>query len=55
MRLGHWFYILPLRLRSIFRSRQVERDLDEEFPNATRLGGLNSRPVSLDSLSSASL
>src|SRR5215469_2296320 len=31
MRLQHWFYTIPLRLRSIFRRRQVERDLDEEL------------------------
>ncbi len=31
MRLEHWFYTVPLRLRSIFRSPQVERDLDEEL------------------------
>src|SRR5262245_56779396 len=31
MRVQHWFYTIPLRLRSIFRSRQVERDLDEEL------------------------
>src|SRR5262245_29070943 len=31
MRLQHWFYTIPLRLRSIFRHRQVEQDLDEEL------------------------
>src|SRR5262245_36101500 len=31
MRLKHWFYIIPLRLRSIFRRRQVEQELDEEL------------------------
>src|SRR5215471_11395919 len=31
MRLQHWFYTTPLRLRSIFRRRQVEQDLDEEL------------------------
>jgi len=31
MRVQHWFYTIPLRLRSIFRGRQVERDLDEEL------------------------
>src|SRR5215471_10285276 len=31
MRVQHWFYTVPLRLRSIFRRRQVERDLDEEL------------------------
>ena len=31
MRVQHWFYTIPLRLRSIFRRRQVERDLDEEL------------------------
>jgi hypothetical protein len=27
----HWFYTIPLRLRSLFRRRQVERDLDDEL------------------------
>ena len=31
MRPEHWFYTVPLRLRSLFRSRQVEQDLDEEL------------------------
>src|SRR5262245_36880407 len=31
MRVQHWFYTIPLRLRSIFRRRQVERDLDDEL------------------------
>lgn len=31
MRLEHWFYTIPLRLRSLFRRSQVERELDEEF------------------------
>jgi predicted permease len=31
MRLKHWFYVIPLRLRSLFRRRQVEQELDEEF------------------------
>jgi len=31
MRLEHWLYKLPLRLRSLFRRRQVERDLDDEL------------------------
>jgi predicted permease len=31
MRVQHWFYTIPLRLRSIFRRRQVERELDEEL------------------------
>jgi len=31
MRAENWLYTLPLRLRSIFRRRQVERELDEEF------------------------
>lgn len=31
MRLQHWFYMLPLRLRSLFRRRQVEAELDEEL------------------------
>src|SRR6201991_2480209 len=31
MRLEHWFYIVPLRLRSLFRRGQVEAELDEEL------------------------
>src|ERR1051325_3543052 len=31
MRLQHWFYTIPLRLRSIFRRQQVDQDLDEEL------------------------
>jgi predicted permease len=31
MRRTHWFYTLPLRLRSLFRRRQVEQELDEEL------------------------
>src|ERR1700746_1750077 len=27
----HWLYSLPLRLRSLFRRREVERDLDDEM------------------------
>ena len=31
MRLQHWPYTIPLRLRSTFHRRQVERDLDDEL------------------------
>ena len=31
MRIEHWLYTVPLRLRSIFRGGQVERELDEEL------------------------
>src|SRR6266699_3508020 len=31
MRLEHWLYTMPLRLRSLFRRQQVEQDLDEEL------------------------
>jgi macrolide transport system ATP-binding/permease protein len=31
MRIRHWFYTAPLRLRSIFRRNQVELELDEEI------------------------
>src|SRR5262245_1652467 len=31
MRFKHWLYTVPLRLRSLFRRRQVERELDEEL------------------------
>ncbi|HEU0138236.1 MAG TPA: ABC transporter permease [Bryobacteraceae bacterium] len=31
MRLEHWFYIVPSRLRSLLRRSQVERELNEEL------------------------
>jgi predicted permease len=31
MRLKNWFHTVPLRLRSLFRRSQVERELDEEL------------------------
>jgi predicted permease len=31
MRVKHWFYTVPLRLRSLFRRAQVEQELDEEL------------------------
>jgi predicted permease len=31
MRFIRWFYTVPLRLRSLFRRRQVEQELDEEL------------------------
>src|SRR5688572_27377795 len=31
MRFEHWFFTLPLRLRSLFRRGRVEQELDEEF------------------------
>src|SRR5215475_13534932 len=31
MRFEHWFYTLPLRLRSLFRRAKVEQELDEEL------------------------
>src|SRR5271165_5598084 len=31
MRLEHWLYALPLRLRSLFRRERVEQELDEEL------------------------
>jgi hypothetical protein len=31
MRLEHWLYTIPLRLRSIFRRSQVEQELNEEL------------------------
>jgi hypothetical protein len=31
MRFTRWFYTIPLRLRSLFRRRQVEQELDEEL------------------------
>src|SRR5581483_6119138 len=31
MRLEHWLYTLPLRIRSIFRRSRVEQELEEEL------------------------
>lgn len=31
MRLEHWMYTIPLRLRSLFRRNRVEQELDEEL------------------------
>jgi predicted permease len=31
MRIEHWIYTVPLRLRSLFRRTRVEQDLDEEL------------------------
>jgi predicted permease len=31
MRIEHWFYEIPLRLKSLFRRRQIEQDLDDEL------------------------
>src|SRR5580658_698836 len=31
MRVEHWLYTLPLRLRSLFRRNRVEQELDEEL------------------------
>jgi putative ABC transport system permease protein len=31
MRLQRWFYVVPLRLRSLLRRGQVEQELDEEL------------------------
>src|SRR5438046_10580439 len=31
MRIEHWWFTAPLRLRSILRGRRVERELDEEL------------------------
>src|SRR5262245_17952582 len=31
MRFEHWWYMLPLRLRSLFRRTRVEQELDEEL------------------------
>jgi hypothetical protein len=31
MRMEHWFYEIPLRVRSLFRRTRVEQELDEEL------------------------
>jgi hypothetical protein len=33
MRIEHWFYAVPLRLRSLFRRQRVDEELDEELQN----------------------
>ena len=43
MRMEHWFYAVPLRLRSLFRRRQVEQELDEElqYHLERKIGGIH--------------
>src|SRR6478672_5238396 len=44
MRLEHWWFTAPLRLRSILRRRRVEREPDEARHRALRaMGGLEQR------------
>ena len=31
MRPKHWIYTVPLRLRSLFRQRETDQELDEEL------------------------
>src|SRR5262249_4292161 len=31
MRMEHWFYTVPLRLRSLFRRKRVDQELDDEL------------------------
>ena len=31
MRPEHWFFTVPLRIRSLFRRRRVETEMDEEL------------------------
>ena len=31
MRIEHWLYSVPLRLRSLFRRERVEQELDDEL------------------------
>ena len=42
MRIEHWLYVVPLRLRSLFRPQRVEQELDEEHQRerTDRLGGM---------------
>jgi len=37
MRFEHWVYTLPLRLRSLFRRTQVDRELQEELQDHLEL------------------
>jgi macrolide transport system ATP-binding/permease protein len=57
MRVQHWFYTIPLRLRSIFRRAQVERDLDEElqYHLDKKIEELLSRGLDLAEVRSAAL
>ena len=48
MRLEHWLYKLPLRIRSLFRRSQMEKDLREEFefPLEKRMHALQEQGMS---------
>ena len=37
MRVEHWVYTIPLRLRSLFRRTQVDRELQEELQDHLEL------------------
>jgi hypothetical protein len=45
MRLEHWLYTIPLRLRSIFRRTQIEEELDEELQQ--RSAAMHAAPAGL--------
>jgi macrolide transport system ATP-binding/permease protein len=36
MRIEHWLYTIPLRLRSVFRRNQMDAELDEELRDHIR-------------------
>lgn len=48
MRLEHWLYTIPLRLRSLFRRNRVEQELNEElqyhFSEKSKRTSLTARP-----------
>ena len=48
MRVRQWLYTVPLRLRSIFRHRTVERDLDEELRDHVARETERQRALGLD-------
>ena len=37
MRPGHWLYMIPLRLRSLFRWAQADQQLDDELSDHLQL------------------
>ena len=45
MRSKHWFYTLPLRLRSLFRRERAEQELSDElqYPSRAKNSGIHRR------------
>jgi predicted permease len=57
MRFEHWFYTLPLRLRSLFRRDRVEQELDEElaYHLQQKTGAYVSQGLSIEAARAAAL